>query len=88
MLKTNFWKNAAASLPSSVRSRYLADIEQAERWELALDAAIEVLSRVKGAFARSLERAARRALTDCLAVRANPTPPPPPLARARSGGEH
>ena len=53
MLKTAFWKNAAASLPSSVRERYLVDIEQAERWELALDAAIEVLARVKGAFARS-----------------------------------
>jgi hypothetical protein len=53
MLKTTFWKNALASLPSSVRARYLVDIEQAERWELALDGAIEVLARVKGAFARS-----------------------------------
>ena len=54
MLKTTFWKNAAASLPSSVRERYRVDIEQAERWELALDAAIEVLARAKSAFARSL----------------------------------
>jgi hypothetical protein len=53
MLKTTFWKNALASLPGSVRSRYLADIEQAERWELAIDGAIEMLARVKSAFARS-----------------------------------
>ena len=53
MLKTVFWKNAAASLPVSVRQRYMVDIEQAERWELALDGAIEWFARVKAAFART-----------------------------------
>ena len=54
MLKTTFWKNAAASLPESVRGRYMIDIEQAERWELALDGVIELFSRAKSAFARSV----------------------------------
>jgi hypothetical protein len=49
MLKTKFWQNAAASLPEGVRTRHLADIEQAERIELALDGAIEALARVKSA---------------------------------------
>ena len=56
MLKTAFWKHAAASLPAEVRQRYLVDLEQAERWELALDSAIELLARVKGAFARSVNQ--------------------------------
>ena len=51
MLKTPFWKNAAASLPSHVRARHISAIEQAERWELALDGAIEAWSRVKATFA-------------------------------------
>jgi hypothetical protein len=51
VLKTKFWRNAAASLPEKVRSRYLADIEQAERIELALDRAIGALARVKASFA-------------------------------------
>ena len=53
MLKTKFWRNAAASLPESVRSRYRADIEQAERIEIALDGAIEAVARVRAGFARS-----------------------------------
>ena len=63
MLKTNFWKGAAASLPAAVRTRYMPHLERAERWELALDAAIEGFNKA------------------CLAVRALPKPPPPPLAR-------
>jgi len=47
VLKTRFWRNAAASLPENVRSRYLADIAQAERFELALDRMIEALARAK-----------------------------------------
>ena len=54
MLKTVFWKNAAASLPSSVRERYMVDIEQAERWELAIDGAIEFFARAKTAFTRNV----------------------------------
>jgi len=45
MLKTVFWRNAAASLPAAVRERYLANFVQAERWELALDAVVELFSR-------------------------------------------
>jgi hypothetical protein len=47
VLKTKFWRNAAASLPAKVRVRHLADIEQAERFELALDGMMEALARVK-----------------------------------------
>jgi hypothetical protein len=50
MLKTKFWKDAAASLPAHVRVRHIAEMERAERWELALDGAIETLARVKSAF--------------------------------------
>ncbi len=50
VLKTKFWRNALASLPERVRSRYLADIAQAERFELALDGAIEALARAKASF--------------------------------------
>ncbi len=41
MLKTRFWRNAANSLPAPVRSRYLAHFEDAERFELMLDAVVE-----------------------------------------------
>ena len=51
MLKTTFWRNAAASLPDGVRARYLADLEQAERMELMLDSAIEAVGRAKASFA-------------------------------------
>ena len=47
VLKTKFWRNAFASLPERVRSRYLADIAQAERFELALDGALEALARAR-----------------------------------------
>ena len=51
MLKTKFWRNAADSLPQSVRARYLSDIEQAERVELAIGGAIEAIGRAKASFA-------------------------------------
>jgi hypothetical protein len=51
VLKTKFWRNAAASLPEKVRLRHLADIEQAERIELAFDRAIDALARAKAGFA-------------------------------------
>jgi len=47
VLKTKFWRNAAASLPEKVRVRYFADIEQAERFELALEGVIDALARAK-----------------------------------------
>ena len=51
-LRTPFWRAAYQSLPRTVRRRYLADVERAERWEFALDAGIDALSRAKGALAR------------------------------------
>ena len=50
MLKTPFWKEAAARLPAGVRARHMRDLERAERWELALDDAIEALARIKAGF--------------------------------------
>jgi len=51
--KTKFWRDVAARLPAEVRSRHGADLQRAERFELALDGAIEAYSRVKAAFART-----------------------------------
>lgn len=51
-LRTPFWRAAYQSLPETVRQRYLAYLEHAERWDLALDAAGDALSRAKGALAR------------------------------------
>jgi len=53
MRKASFWRQAANSLPPQVRSRYAAEFERAERWELALDAALEVLARAKGALSKA-----------------------------------
>jgi hypothetical protein len=52
MLKTPFWRKAAASLPAHIRARHITALEQAERWELALDGALEAWSRVKATFAQ------------------------------------
>jgi hypothetical protein len=54
-LKTAFWRNAAASLPEEVRDRYVFDLERAERWELALERAVEALARAKAALGRSFQ---------------------------------
>jgi hypothetical protein len=51
-LRTPFWQAAYQSLPETVRRRYLAYLERAEHWDLALDGAIEALSRGKDALAR------------------------------------
>jgi hypothetical protein len=56
-LMTPFWKNALASLPASVRSRYAADIAAAERWELRIDAAVKGLTRARRAFGRTIQAA-------------------------------
>jgi hypothetical protein len=53
MLKTTFWKNAANTLPAEIRGRYLLDIEQAERWELGIDAVVEAWARAKDAVSRT-----------------------------------
>ena len=51
--KTKFWRDAAARLPVEVRERHLAELQRAERWELALDRAFERFARVKAAFSRA-----------------------------------
>lgn len=58
MLKTNFWKKAAAQLPAAVRARHISQLEQAERWELALDRAFEAYARLKNSFVRNEPRGA------------------------------
>ena len=51
--KTKFWRDVSVRLPADVRARHLADLQRAERWELALDRAIEAWSRLKVAFTRA-----------------------------------
>ena len=71
-----FWKDALASLPPTVRRRYAADFEMAERLDRSLDLALDAWSSVKRALAKvccagayamhaaapMLERAAQRLL--------------------------
>ena len=54
---TAFWKKAARSLPPAVRPRYAAYFEQAERWELALDGLIELGTRMRAQFGRTVHSA-------------------------------
>ena len=57
MLKTTFWRKAAASLPAAVRARYLPHFQRAERFELALDAVIDVWNSFTRLFAGDQSRA-------------------------------
>ena len=54
-LVTPFWKNALQSLPAPVRQRHVLQIEAAERWELRLNAAVELVSRMRQAFGRMFQ---------------------------------
>jgi hypothetical protein len=56
MLKTEFWKRAASTLPASVRARHIGDIARAERLELLLDGVIDTWLQIKGAVARVFAR--------------------------------
>ena len=72
----SFWKDALASLPPEVQSRYAADFEMAERLDRSLDIALDAWSSGKRTLARIccaaayarrttaqiLERAAQRLL--------------------------
>lgn len=49
----SFWRNAAKSLPPQVRGRYASYFAQAEQLELALDGAIELVSRAKSLLGRA-----------------------------------
>jgi hypothetical protein len=42
---TSFWNSASKSLPAAVRKRYAPQLKSAERFELALDWAIEFFTR-------------------------------------------
>lgn len=44
---TKFWQRAYESLPSGVRGQYLTQMKAAERWELSLQALIELVSRAR-----------------------------------------
>ena len=46
-LLTPFWKNALESLPAYLRPRYVKHLAAAERWELRLDALVELWSRLR-----------------------------------------
>lgn len=54
-LVTPFWKNALESLPAELRSRYVHEMEAAERWELCIAGFVEAWSRAKSAFARMFQ---------------------------------
>lgn len=60
-LVTPFWQKAAQSLPMPFRERYEGYFERAERWDLALDKSIKLLSRAKLRFLRSLHAPRRPA---------------------------
>ena len=60
--KTKFWRDAAARLPAEVRNRHLADLQRAERWELALERLIEGWTRAKNAALRLPRRPSLRSL--------------------------
>ncbi len=54
-LVTPFWNNALDSLPASLRARYAQDIAAAERWELRIEALVELLARAKAALGRTFQ---------------------------------
>ena len=58
---TPFWRAAFESLPVSVRERYAFHMKAAERWELRLNAAVELISRAKQGLARLFQTPARSA---------------------------
>jgi hypothetical protein len=53
-----FWREAAKSLPSHVRSRYAGYFEAAEAWEIAFDRIGSFGARLKDLFARTRAQAA------------------------------
>jgi hypothetical protein len=60
-LVTPFWKKAAQSLPVPFRERYEGYFERAERWDLAFDGAVKLLSRTKARLAKSFHTDPRSA---------------------------
>lgn len=60
-LVTPFWQKAARSLPAPFRERYQGYFVRAEHWELALDEALQLLSRAKSRLAKSIHTRAHSA---------------------------
>jgi len=58
-LVTPFWQKAAAALPEPYRSRYAGYFERAERWELAVDALVDLASRVGSRIAKAFNSPTR-----------------------------
>ena len=56
MLKTEFWKRAAAALPASVRDRHMGDIARAERFGILLDGVVDTVSEIKVAISKLFAR--------------------------------
>jgi hypothetical protein len=52
---TSFWQRAYESLPAGVRGQYLTQMKAAERWELSLQAFIELASRVRNALSKTFQ---------------------------------
>lgn len=50
MLKTVFWRSAATSLPKPLQVRYARDFEDAERFDLALEAVFDAVKSVRRLF--------------------------------------
>ena len=57
--RTPFWRAAFESLPPVAQRRYLPELQAGERFELALDAAILLCSRVGKSLARLLQASPR-----------------------------
>jgi hypothetical protein len=56
LFETRFWQKAYESLPPSARREHAFHMHSAERWELRLDAAIELWSRASAALGTALHR--------------------------------
>jgi hypothetical protein len=49
---TKFWHEAHLSLPAELRPRYLAQMQAAERWELAIGRIVQTCSSAKNRIGR------------------------------------
>ena len=58
--ETPFWRRAFKSLSPIAQRRYRSQLKSAERWELALDRAIDIASRGKSLLSRLWHTAQNR----------------------------
>lgn len=61
MLRTEFWRRAAASLPPQVRARYARELQGAERIDLAVQNVVDAYHAGKRMLARSFHAPALKA---------------------------